>query len=86
MKYIYQKRTLHSFPDYLKLKKATCIYSYRFLVSLSPLRRDLLVVVSSRPTYSIGYTLLYVPGKNVYSKDGGSWIGIIYEKHKKEYL
>lgn len=41
------------------------------------------MVVSSRPTYSIGCTLLYVPGKNVSSKDGGSWIGILCQNIKK---
>lgn len=82
MKYIYQKRTLHSFPDYLKLKSYMYL-QYRLLGSLSLLRRDLLVVVSSRPTYSTVCTLLYVPGKNVYSKDGGSWIGILYKNIKK---
>lgn len=41
MKYIYQKRTLHSFPDYLKLKKATCTsYSYRLLGSLYRSKRS----------------------------------------------
>lgn len=28
---------------------------------------------------------LYVPRKNVHSKDGGSWIGILYE-NIKQYL
>lgn len=58
MKYIYQKRTLHSFPDYLKLKLP---YSHRLLGSLSPSRRYEicleLQLAGSRPTYSIVCTL-----------------------------
>lgn len=52
MKYIYQKRTLHSFPDCLKFKESYMYIPAVQTPSLSPLRRDLLVVVSSRPTYS----------------------------------
>lgn len=39
MEYIYQERTLHSFPDYLKLKSYMYL-QYRILVSLSPSTRS----------------------------------------------
>lgn len=39
MKYIYQKRTLHSFPDYLKLK-CYMYLQYRLLGSLFPSTRS----------------------------------------------
>lgn len=59
MKYIYQKRTLHSFPDYLKLKATQVPYSYRLRVSLSPSTRS----ARSFNLQVLGLpNLLYVPG------------------------
>lgn len=46
MKYIYQKRTLHSFPDYLKLK--SYMYLQLQIPRLSPLLRDLLVAATCK--------------------------------------
>lgn len=87
MKYIYQKRTLHSFPDDFKLKSYMYLQSQTSRLSLSfDEICSWLQLANSRPTYCITVYVLYVPGKNVYSKDGGSWIGILYEKHKNEYL